>query len=218
MIPPMTVPTGARGGASPAYARGIDDYKAGRHADAVAAFAEALAADPRNHRALVFQGLSHVALGNLDDARRALEAAVEIAPDYGKAHNALGNVLRRLGEMDLALDAFRAAARLDPRSAEPSYNLGITHLDLAQIPEAIDAFRAAAAVAPRDADIACDLAAAYTRYKAWGDAVRTLEDFLAGNPDDDRAIEMRARLKKLKERHAQETAARQGDGPPVPGE
>lgn len=188
------------------YQQGAESYKNGRHTEALVAFAQALARDPKLYRALVYQGLSHLQLGGLDDARQALEAAAQLAPGYAKAHNALGNVHRRLGDMDLAIQSFRRASELDGRSAEYAYNLGITHLDLAQVPEAIDAFKKAAGAAPRDPDIANDLAAAYTRYKAYGDAVRVLEDYLRRCPDTDRAGEMQVRLKKLKDRIAQEQA------------
>lgn len=189
------------------YARGVEAFKARRYEEALQAFAEAFATDSKFYRALVYQGLCHLEMGNAEEARRSLEAAARMAPDYAKAHNGLGNVYRRLGEMDLAIEAFRRAAKMEPRVAEYAYNLGLTHLDLAQVPEAIDAFKAAAACAPADAEIANDLAAAYARHKAYGDAVRVLEEFLARCPDTDRAEEMRVRAKKLKERIESEKGA-----------
>ncbi len=194
------------------YSQGVEAYKAGKHEESLVAFARALSADPKYYRALVFQGLAQMELKSYDDARRALEAAVQLAPTYAKAHNALGNVYRRTGDIDLAIQAFAKSADLEPRVAEYHYNIGISRLDINHVPEAIDALKAAARYAPKDVDIQTELASAFMRNKAYHDAVQVLEDFVNRCPDHDRAVELKVRISKLKKKIEDEKAA--ADAPP----
>ena len=46
--------------------------------------------------------------------------ALELQPDFAKAHNNLGNALRDLGQLDDSEAAYRRALKLDPTFVEAS--------------------------------------------------------------------------------------------------
>jgi tetratricopeptide (TPR) repeat protein len=62
--------------------------------------------------------------GDLDGARRHLEAALRVRPDLTKTHYNLANVLRDLREPDAAIAHYRRALELDPAYGEAHNHLG----------------------------------------------------------------------------------------------
>ena len=101
--------------------------------NAVAAIAhaeKALALRPRSHYAYADLGLSRMLAGQLDDARSAFEAAIEIEPDAWDYHSNLGLVLARLGKPELAEGPLRHAVLLRPDLEEPRQQLIDFYLQL----------------------------------------------------------------------------------------
>lgn len=71
-----------------------------------------------NHQSAVFAtgvGIKHLEHGNLDKAIEQFKKAVDLAPDYARAHYHLGIALQRKGDEAAAREAFRRARELDPR-------------------------------------------------------------------------------------------------------
>jgi tetratricopeptide (TPR) repeat protein len=88
---------------------------------------------------------------DLDAARRDLDEAIGLAPDWAAAHFELGKLwLRRDGMLE-ASESFRAAARLMPRFASAWSNLGATLGELDRRDEALQAFTQALACDPTSA-------------------------------------------------------------------
>jgi YaiO family outer membrane protein len=86
------------------YDRGVAARVAGQPEAAIDLLGRAVAADPRNADAHLQLGLSLLAAGRLDEAERALRAALEIAPDYTDARLGLARVHQRRGNRAAALD------------------------------------------------------------------------------------------------------------------
>jgi tetratricopeptide (TPR) repeat protein len=78
----------------------------GRHAEAKAAFEQALALDPQFTPAAVNLADLHRALGQEADAEAVLRSNVAINPDAAALHHALGLLLVRTGRADAALDGW----------------------------------------------------------------------------------------------------------------
>jgi type IV pilus biogenesis/stability protein PilW len=89
---------------------GVEALRAGRAADALKEFDQAIEIDPRfaeavRGRALVLD----LAFGKTDDAERAYRRALELRPEFPETHNDLGQLLARTGRYDEALRQFDAA-------------------------------------------------------------------------------------------------------------
>ncbi len=66
--------------------------------------------------------------GNYERSAQYLEEAVEIAPNYYAAQNALGVEYERLGRVDEAISRFEIAMELNPNAPEPVLSLGVLYL------------------------------------------------------------------------------------------
>jgi Flp pilus assembly protein TadD len=73
-------------------------------------------------------------------AKRQLEIAVRLGPDFADAHNTLALAYLRLGEVDEAEARFREALRLDPDSPTYLNNLGVLLMMRERWPEAFSVF------------------------------------------------------------------------------
>jgi tetratricopeptide (TPR) repeat protein len=82
-------------------------------------YERARAVMPTHIHVLVNLASAYRATGRLAEARRALEAALQVDPRFAIAHNNLGNVLTDLGERLEAQRSYERAATLDPRYSDP---------------------------------------------------------------------------------------------------
>src|SRR5437899_5903267 len=102
--------------ASPtAFDRGLADLRAGRYAEAKAAFDEALQASAA---ALANRGVARARLGDLDGAIDDYTRALDLAPGDGDILFDRGNAWAAKGEYHRAMADFRRAAETDPRRAQ----------------------------------------------------------------------------------------------------
>jgi len=95
--------------------------------EAVKEFEEELALDPTNASAAYELGEAHRRSGELDEARRFFEAAVDHYPDFEQAHLALGRVLLAAGKPEPALVHLRKAIAINPENAVSYYQLSRAH-------------------------------------------------------------------------------------------
>lgn len=92
--------------------------RAGRPADAIAAFAEAVRITPSQDRAWYGMGLAHARLGQHEDAVKALEKAIELQPMNGEGFYQLGMAYHHANRPD---DVKRIVTRLvgfEPKRAK----------------------------------------------------------------------------------------------------
>jgi len=81
-------------------------------------FAEALARDPGDVRALVALGRVEIAEGQYDTARAALQTAVKLRPDDAVIHFWLGEAHARLGDIAEAIARYERSRELDPANLD----------------------------------------------------------------------------------------------------
>jgi Tfp pilus assembly protein PilF len=102
--------------------------------------------------ALHLRALIAIRTGAYDQARRALEAALQVAPAAFGIWLTYGNFLGDIGEFDEAARAFDQASALNAGAVEPWLNLGLTAIDAGRLNQAADALDRATSLAPDRAD------------------------------------------------------------------
>ena len=111
---------------------GLAWAQAGYWEDSVTLFRHAIAVTQGNYLAEHNLGVALAENpGGLPEAIEHYRAALEIRPDYARAHTDLGSALARSGRYSEAVEEYRAALQLLPDSAIPHSNLGNA---LAQMP------------------------------------------------------------------------------------
>ena len=108
-----------------ALARGLDHHRATRLADAVAAYDDALAAEPELVAALVNKGAALRRLGRTAEAMTCYWQAMAQAPQQVELWCNAGNALTDLGRLDEARAVLGEALRRAPASAEIWYGLAL---------------------------------------------------------------------------------------------
>jgi uncharacterized protein (TIGR03032 family) len=108
--------------------RGLDLYRQGQLAEAIAAFRQCLKLDPDDQEACYRLG---VALGDAeqyDEAMAQLVAVIQAEPERAEAYNSLGYVCSRQGQPQQAIAAYEQAIALRPDYAHAHLNLAMTLL------------------------------------------------------------------------------------------
>lgn len=149
------------------FAEAVAAHRAGRYAEAEAAYRRLLADRPDDTSILTNLGAVLFALGRNDDAESCCRHAIAIAPDQPEAHNNLGCLLRRLGRLDGIEPLFRRAIELRPDFVEALSNLGSLLCDCGRTEEAVQAFRHALAIDPGHADANRNLMTALLYLPDW---------------------------------------------------
>jgi len=127
--------------------------QSGRHAEAVEAFAQAVAAGASATALAMPYALSLSALGRHAEAVSMVQAAQAKKPKEFAFANLLGVLLKRAGRLREAIPPLELAKRLDPRSASPWNNLGNIHELLGDYAAAAAAFEGGLKRDPRNADL-----------------------------------------------------------------
>lgn len=138
--------------AESAVALADKDVEAGKTAEAIAKYREALQMQPND--ALDHYKLS-VALrksGDSEGERTELETAVKLDPKIAAAQNELGFLLARAGDASAAVDHFRLAVQSAPAWTDAWVNLAAELAVLSRFSEARDAIGRALALDPDNAD------------------------------------------------------------------
>ncbi|MCS7037734.1 MAG: tetratricopeptide repeat protein [Saprospiraceae bacterium] len=119
--------------------------KAGEDSDA------ALKGDPKHYASLDIRTLTHVRLGELEQALPYAQRMVQIAPQNPKGHVLLGTVYQRMKRYDKAIEAFNQALALSPNDADALNGRGASLFNGQQkYREALADFDKAIAVQPNN--------------------------------------------------------------------
>ena len=141
-----------RAWAAETVARGVAYAKAGREAEALAAYRQALDLDPRHCDALVARGAAHANAGRLPEAVSDFERALSLQPDERNARRYLHATVARMTPAQRRLLAPQVRQLLQPLSAAAPQPVAS--------PAAAAAAAAASAAAPAPAGGGSGLAAA----------------------------------------------------------
>jgi tetratricopeptide (TPR) repeat protein len=96
-----------------------------------------------------------------DLAKSLLHKAIQIQPNYAKAHNNLGVVLKKLGEHQKAISSFEKTIQIQPNYAMAHNNLGIVLQELGEHQKAISSFEKAIQIQPNFAKVYHNLGMVY---------------------------------------------------------
>ena len=149
---------------------GIEHHRAGRIAEAEAAYRRALEQEADCADALNLLGVVLCQTGRNQQAVQYLERAVKLRPQDAACRNNLGLALQAAGAPEAAEKAFRRALALDPAYPEAHNNLGNLLLNQGRTEEAIAHYRQALTLRPAYAHAANNLGNALRRARRLGEA------------------------------------------------
>jgi tetratricopeptide (TPR) repeat protein len=95
--------------------QGLAEHRRGRHAQAAAIYAQALAGDPDNAAVLSQSGELAADMGDMDNAFARLRRATDLAPQQAELWFRLGTVLDRQAHNEEALEVAHRVFALDPK-------------------------------------------------------------------------------------------------------
>lgn len=98
----------------PLFIVGNTERLRGNHAEAIAAFRRALAADPSYGGAYNLMGYSEMARGDMAAAEQAFRGYIRVAPDHANPYDSMGEFLMDAGRLDEAAPMFEMALTKDP--------------------------------------------------------------------------------------------------------
>ena len=179
---------------NPALGQAYALDRQGRLAEAIAAYQNLLAAEPRNSDALHLLGVAMARSGRAAEGVRAISAAVELQPDNPSIQANLGNVLNELGRHAEAVDHFARALRLKPDMVAAAHAQGRTLLLLGRVDEALQALTTADRLAPGNSNIRSDLGVALQRRGRSQEALSQLTSSTDLNPAHVEALQIRAQV------------------------
>ncbi|MCF8082919.1 MAG: tetratricopeptide repeat protein [Deltaproteobacteria bacterium] len=108
--------------------------------------------------------------------------ALEIKPDYPKAHSNLANVLYDQGYVSQSFRHFEEALRIDPDAVEVHYNYGTALAEQGRVKEAVDHYLKAIRLKPDLLQAHYNLGILYAQQKKFKKAIRQLEQVLRIDP------------------------------------
>jgi Flp pilus assembly protein TadD len=151
---------------------------AGKLAEAVTAFQDALRADPKNASAFASLAWTRLQQGSLDEAETTLKKSLTIDPANPSAHYMLGVLHYRRGSNDEAMKAFEKSLDLNPNNARARHYLGIIASKLGLRERAEREFKSALAIDPSNTESHFNLAVLYVTWDPpkWDAAKKSYED------------------------------------------
>jgi Flp pilus assembly protein TadD len=168
------------------FDQGRTALAAKNYPEAARLFQEAADKDQTQH--VIYANLADALSGarKYDDAAAAYRKAIELKGDEAAYYNNLGIVLGNAGKIDEATQTLQKAAEMNPTGAAQSYfNLGAVLTNRGRTADAATAFKKAIEYDPMMSAAYYQLGISYMGTPAtMGDAVSTLEKFIAMAPTD----------------------------------
>lgn len=157
---------------------------AGQTEAAVDGYAEALAIDPGNIKALKGIGATLDQRGNLAAAEPYFRQALKLSPENAFLHSSLGRILVEEGNLEEAADHFEAAIRLDGHDANATLQLALLSMGIGDFARALDLFTIVLNLRPLDPVALLERPRALRALGRDLEALATLDQALALLPDD----------------------------------
>ena len=132
---------------------------------------------------LIEEGNAIEESGQLDEAMRCYDAAINLAPDLARAHMNRGNILLAQGRAQESLGAYETAIELDPSYAAAHYNAGNAYAQLGRNEAAHSAYARAIQLKPDFTDAHVALGCLLEDIGQINDAVASYRKALEISPD-----------------------------------
>lgn len=189
----------AFGQTQPNYGRvhnrmGTELLKAGKPAEAVAQFKQALEADPTHAGAHYNLGVAYERLGH-EEAQAQFERAIQLRPDFTHAHFNLARILMQKGLGSQAVAELQRTIQIDPDHVGALNMLGMALGRQQKFAEAQSHLERAVRLDPDHAEARSNLGAAYAGQGRLREAVTQFEAALRINPDEPETQENLKRVK-----------------------
>jgi tetratricopeptide (TPR) repeat protein len=159
------------------------EHRAGRLAEATAAYRKILALRPNVAEVHNHLGVALSQQGKFDEAAARFEQAIALRTNYPEAHNKLGNLLRDQGKLDEAAARYQQALALRPDYADAHNNLGIILARQSRLDQAAARFEQAIALRPDYATAHNNLGNVLQSQGKFDEAVARYEHALALRPN-----------------------------------
>ncbi|MGB8590335.1 MAG: FG-GAP-like repeat-containing protein [Candidatus Acidiferrales bacterium] len=154
-----------------------------RPEDALKAFEQAYAADPKNYVPRLNQGIALLNLQRGDDARKILTEICQTQAQDPRGWYNLGLLEKSAGNVEASIAAFEHADLIDPGETDTHYFLGLLYSELHKYPRAIQEFTIAIKLNSYHVSAEFGLAQAYQRSGDEANAKKHLERFQHLNAD-----------------------------------
>ncbi|MBA3242205.1 MAG: tetratricopeptide repeat protein [Acidobacteria bacterium] len=133
----------------------------GNWAEAIKAYRQAVAANPKDGDAYVGMGDAYMSAGKYEEAFAAYRDAIRVAPWNADAHYSLGAAYNDMAQYGDAFKPFVQAIRLDSNYAEAYYGIGYAYQNLENYKEAVGYLRSAIRLRPDHAEAQLSLGRSY---------------------------------------------------------
>ena len=153
------------------FQHGLEQHRAGRLAQAAAAYRRILQNQPHHAETLNLLGLTAQQEGDHARAVELFTKAIRHQPQEPRYRLSRGRSLRALGRTDEAIEDFRIAAKLQPTLAEAHHQLGNVLKSIGRYAEAAPSLGDAARLAPNNAAIWFDFGAACLKLRDFPGAI-----------------------------------------------
>ncbi|HEY7328796.1 MAG TPA: tetratricopeptide repeat protein [Gemmataceae bacterium] len=173
-------------------------FKQGRTAEAIAQYGQVVKDYANSDEAWFALGQALYRAGDFASAQRTLQKTVELKPGYAEAYNYLGLTFVAQEKREDAAASFQKATELKKDFGHAYFNLGRCRLEQKNIPAALDAFRGAVRSMPNYAAAHTALAELLHQIHQDAEALDEVRQALQLSPEDERAKQLREKLKAKK--------------------
>ena len=138
---------------------------------------------PNQPLLLNITGACFAGLGQFNTAIKYYKNAIEIEPDYAKAHFNLAGVLHDQGELEESVNSYKNSLNYDSTYAEAHNNLANIYRELGELEKSINSYKNALSLNPNYAEAHFSLASTYEDYGKLNLAIEHLKRALKLNPN-----------------------------------
>ena len=112
-------------------------------------------------------GACYAGLGELGSAVNSYKKAIEIKPDYAKAHFNLGGAYHELRQFDDSVKSYKNSLAIDPNYAEAHNNLGNVLREAGELDEAINSYEKAINLNPEYVEALYSISLVFQELGQW---------------------------------------------------
>ncbi|MBU6427221.1 tetratricopeptide repeat protein [Patescibacteria group bacterium] len=152
--------------------------------NAVAAYTNAIRANPLNPSLYLSLAQTQAAEGKLDDALATLGSALQVKNNYLDAVFFLSQVQAAKGDLPNAIISAQVAVQINPQNPLLYFQLGLLEYNAKAYDQAAQALAKAVELQPQYANAQYFLGLSYVRLNKIADAITQFEDLAKTNPDN----------------------------------